>query len=282
MTEPWWSGLLPIDVQLQCLDGVHRVRWDAGGLHALDHDDPDGERALAALGADRSPCIELLDAWVRHTDDLKVLTVASRGASDPVQIEPEGQGPPGVGGLRFGPSGGGLAGRRGPVGGSGWVGFAPLTSNPMIMGPSGTAGDEVISLMGLGGALAQRLVATVIATWVDRLAKADDATARAHPTLTAALYGRVTASVRCWLSNSSIDVELTMIRDTDVPSISRSDDTVRAELPFRWLSDIWVKELSVVLSRFALSSPSSQPDHLELLTISPDFTELRPVTISLS
>ncbi len=280
MTEAWWSGLQPIEVRLECLSGMHRVRWEEGVLHALDHEDPDGERALEALGADRAPCIELLDTWARHADDLKVLTVASRGASDPVQIEPEGQVPPGVAVFRSVPSARPVTRQSGIVGRTGWTAFAPLSANHRMMVGPGESGDEVVSLMALNGVMAQRLAATVIATWADRLTRGDEIASR--PALTAALYGRVASSVRSWLCNSAIELELTMVGAWDTPSMHRSGDTVTAELPFQWLSDIWVRELSVVLARFALSAPNAGSDHLELLTISPDFTELRPVTISVS
>ena len=61
--------------------------------------------------------------------------------------------------------------------------------------------------------------------------------------------------------------------------MSRDGNLVRVCLPFRWLSQIWAKDLPVVLNRFTISTLSSQSDQLRLLTISPDFNELRGVTI---
>lgn len=97
----WWARLPPTELPLDCAGQRHRLRWESGTLHALDHADPDGERTLTALGGDTSRCIQILDAWVRHTDDLTVPLLASRGLRDPLPARaepgPTGRGPSGHG-----------------------------------------------------------------------------------------------------------------------------------------------------------------------------------------
>jgi hypothetical protein len=277
MTDPWWSGLLPVDVQVDCSNESHHLRWEAGALVALDHEDPDGERTLGALGADRAACIEVLDAWARHSDDLGVLTVSSRGQADPVQVDGEGQVP--GGGRSLGRLAAGLPVQTMRSGGFGWTSVAP-GAHPMMPGPSGPF-DEITNLLALSGALSQRLVATVIAVWSERIGTSAQTVESHMPELTAALFGRVASSVRSWLSDSALELVLEMIPPSESPSMSRDSNLVRARLPFFWLSSIWVKDLPVVLSRFSISALSSQRDQLQLMTISPDFSEMRPVTIRL-
>lgn len=281
MTESWWSWLLPVEVPLECGGELHHLRWEDGSLAALDHEDPEGERALGALGAERPACIEILDAWARHADDLGVLTLSSRGMADPVQVEVEDQ-MPGRGMNRIRPARGVTSATPAAArGGSGWTAFAPLGAHPMMQGPSPGPFEGITKLMALGGAMSQRLVATVIAAWSDRVAAGDEAVEGHVPTLTAALYGRVTSSVRSWLSDAALEVELEMIPASESPSINLEGQLATVRLPFLWLSEIWVRDLSVVLNWFVLRTISSDQGELQLLAISPNFSEVRPITIRL-
>ena len=81
----WWTGLQPAEIVVRCGGRSHRVRWERGRLIACDHGDPDDERALAALAGERCACLELLDAWARHADDLRALSRAPRDISVPVR-----------------------------------------------------------------------------------------------------------------------------------------------------------------------------------------------------
>ena len=70
------------DAHGRAASGEHQLRWAEGRLIAMDHPDVDRERALVALGGAGVPCLDLLDAWNAHTDDLDLLVLASRGPSD--------------------------------------------------------------------------------------------------------------------------------------------------------------------------------------------------------
>ncbi|MGH9918956.1 MAG: hypothetical protein ACRD6W_08835, partial [Nitrososphaerales archaeon] len=107
-TGAWWEAHPAVELTVDCSDEQHQVRWESGMLHIPSHADPGGERALKALGGEPCACVDLLDKWERHTSDLRVLTLASRGAGDVIQ-------PP-------------YAHMRGTVSTSsgGWTGFAPM------------------------------------------------------------------------------------------------------------------------------------------------------------
>ena len=78
----WWQGLSSAEAVVECDGKPHRLLWEAGALRALEHGDAEGERTLAALGGARCTCLDLLDTWARHSDDLDVLLLASRGPGD--------------------------------------------------------------------------------------------------------------------------------------------------------------------------------------------------------
>jgi len=67
--EPWYRGVPPADVDLEVGEAVtHRIAWRRGRLVLVDHPDPAGELALVALGAERCPCFEVLEAWRSEAD----------------------------------------------------------------------------------------------------------------------------------------------------------------------------------------------------------------------
>ena len=164
----------------------------------------------------------------------------------------------------------------------GWTAFAPLG-----MAPGGTGGppfgpaDDVVSLLTLGGALFHRLVATVLASWAERTGHGGPDVEKARPALQAALYGRVVTSMRTWLSSPGLDIELDMIDGSEPASLVRQEGAIHVRLPFSWLSDIWVKDLSIVLGRFSVGPVISGEGHLRVVTVNPDLNDVRPVTINL-
>jgi hypothetical protein len=86
VNSAWWAAFGPAETSLRCGDSEHRLRWTDGTLRALDHADAEGELVLGALGGDTSPCLDVLMAWGKHSDDLTVLTIGPRSASDPLTI----------------------------------------------------------------------------------------------------------------------------------------------------------------------------------------------------
>lgn len=60
----------------------HRLRWEAGELELRAHPDPEADETMGALGGERCPCLDLLQAWRASHDDGAILTVGSRHEGD--------------------------------------------------------------------------------------------------------------------------------------------------------------------------------------------------------
>ena len=258
MTE-WWTGLPDAETQVGCGGEMHTLRWHAGDLHAVDHEDVEGERALAALGGERCTCVDVLVAWARHADDLRVLTLSSRGAGDQLAVQVDWSGSK-RGGRRGGFA---ISGRS-----SGWTAYGP--GGPGISGWE-DAEDELVPLLGLGGGLADRLVASVAAAWA-RTDRPDEEVTAARARLTAALYGRVVPAMRAWLGEPNLDVDFEMTDQDGQWSVRRLDDgRIRAELPFAWLSEVWCRGVGSIGGRLCMSvTIEDGGEGWRLATLAPD------------
>ena len=106
---PWWALLPPAQAEVSCGEQTHRLLWAEGRLTATDHPDAEGELVLAALGGDRSECVDLVGWWAARRDDLEVLAVGPRSAADELTVTPQS-----VAGYSQG----------------GWLAYAPLTASP--------------------------------------------------------------------------------------------------------------------------------------------------------
>lgn len=276
--NPWWVGLPSGAATVDCAEHSHRLRWDAGKLRALDHDDIESERTLAALGGQRCACVDVLDAWQRHADDLRVLVLASRGPADPLraQRDPPAARRPGPHSVR--------AGIRPARTSMTWSSYAPFYAG-FAGGRATSAGvapdDELVTLLGLGGALPDRLFATVTAGWAQQLERGGDAVVAARAALHAALYGRVAAAVRTWLGQSDAEVEVRMLGESEAPSLTEAGGAVHAAVPFGWLVGVWAKGLANVGGRFCLAATSPDGRHWKLSTVAPDLGPPLPVKLEL-
>ena len=65
--DPWFNCLPGCETQVPCGRSTHAFRWEAGSLRLPEHPDAEGELVLAALGGEKARCIELAQAWGRHT-----------------------------------------------------------------------------------------------------------------------------------------------------------------------------------------------------------------------
>jgi len=290
----WWSGLPPAQAGVTCGGHTHRLRWDEGELHALDHDDLEAERALAALGGERCTCVDVLDAWARHDDDPRVLVLASRGPSDPLAAQADwtaqlgGQTaamPTGVPRSRIAPRALlRLPARRRAIAARAGPGFGSVSNRPVGSGGLSLrtqAESDLVALLGLGGGVQDRLVATVAAAWAKRFEQPDSALALARPALHASMHGRLGAAVRSWLGRSDLEVELELVSSRHQPTLTDRDGAVRAELPFTWLSDVWSRGLSIVWGRFCLAATTEDGRAWKLMTVGPDLGPPAPMRIEL-
>lgn len=222
-TKPWWENHSPAEMSVDCSGQKHLVRWQDGSLVLLDHNDPEGERTLAALGGDECECVEILGSWERHRDDLRLLVLASRAPSDPI-IHIDELGSAGISSPFFmGGSSPMRSTRTRFSSASGWVGHSPLArARGGLAHLAGVADpDELVTLLQLGGGLSDRLVATVLAEWTERISSKDERCEAERPSLTVALYGRVTMALRAWLNEPDLAITLDMIDPRDQPDVTR-------------------------------------------------------------
>jgi hypothetical protein len=293
--NPWWLGLLAAQATVACGDDTHRLRWEHGALQALDHDDPEAELALSALGGERCACADVLDAWARHDSDPRVLVLASRGPSDPLAAHADWTAQLGASQRAVTPTMAPrsriaprsllrLPSRRRAMAASGASARASVGSRPVAAGQFALrtpAESELVALLGLGGGLQDRLVATVAAEWAQRFEGPESALEGARPQLYASMQGRLVAALRTWLGRTDLEVELEMIDGRSPPALSERRGAVRAELPFGWLADVWSRGLSIVWGRFCLAATTEDGRAWTLTTVGPDFDELAPVRVEL-
>jgi hypothetical protein len=235
----WWASIPPAEVTVPCGGDTHTVRWEAGELIAVDHSDPEGDVTLAGESV---PCLELLRTWSRRADDPHVLTLASRGPTDPLDID--------IDGLRFD-----------------------------YGAPRHQTEEQTLQLLAAGGRLPDRLQATTAAIWTRRLRTGHAQLETARPQLEAALYGRVLRTLRAWLGEPQLTVELTMIGPEEQRRIVHTADGVEVSLPFSWLSDVWMRGLAVTFGRLCIAADTTDGSTWILDTLGPGLADLRQFTI---
>ena len=238
----WWVGIPAAEATVSCGGDTHTVRWEAGELMAIDHGDPEQEAALAGQPI---PCIELLRTWSRRHDDPHVLTLASRGPTDPLNIDFDQ--------LRF-----------------------------EYRGPRRQTEEQTLRLLAAGGQLPDRLQATTAAIWTRRLQTGHAALAAARPQLEAALYGRVLRTLRAWLGEPELTIELAMIGPGEERKIVRTADGVDVALPFSWLTDVWMRGVAVTFGRLCIAAETSDGSSWTLQTLGPDLADLAQLTIAIA
>jgi hypothetical protein len=290
---------------LECQGESHTIRWEAGDLVAMDHEDPEGERALAALGGTGMVCIDVLNAWQRHRRDPRLLSVCTRGPGDPVQPWPSGQGQVGQG-VPFGAvttlmrgratgnaflraRGGRMAqGGLSTFSGGGAI-SAAVAARPGRPGiPAGRAdeGGRLASLdllVGLGSQVPVRLVATVTAHLLAELASGAEGSASVVPALQASLFGRAHNALVNWLEGSAMVATVEVAEPGAPAAIERAPvgGEVRALLPLSWVAEVWGRGLTVVAGRLVLSVLEATPERTVMETLGPDWGPPRAVAIEL-
>ena len=229
MTAPWWAAFGPAQAEMSCGGGTHTLRWADGTLVAADHPDAEGELVLAALGGDSTPCVDMVRAWGRHSDDLSVLAIGPRSAADQVTIATEmldelpAAGSASLVALkqRIRSSSGSSAGFAGPrsapmmrpkaSAARHMVARRAAVSRLLHMQHLQSSADtddpaDLLRLLALGEALQRRLSGAVAHAWSadgEHAGRID----RVKPALTAALTGRLAPAVAQWLDVDADNVE---------------------------------------------------------------------------
>lgn len=253
-------ALSPTSYPVECAGTRHHLVWQDGRLAAFDHPDPDRERALTAMGGETYRCLQLLDVWEQHADDLDVLLLAPRGPQDRLASS--------VDHTSHGPRRGGAS--------FGWYAYSPLTSASAVPSRRPVGMRDVLRL---GGRLPDRLAAQVISAWSARLDAGDAAVEAARPRLHAALYGRFTAAVRNWLGDPSLRIDLTMTPPGSATAIERGNEKLQVQLPFAWLVEIWLPGFAVVADRLCVSARQPQPRRFELESLDRALTRRSTLTL---
>jgi hypothetical protein len=272
-----------------CGQGRHCVRWEAGELRLASHADPEAELVLAALGGDKAHCIEIAEAWRRHTADLTVLGIGPRSPADEVTVSWDDV------------DAAGQAARGGSVSVLGY-GVGPLASPPRTAmaraairhqqhqqeaGEASQRRLDILSLLALGTGFQIRLAGQVVAAYADRLDEPDEPGQTIRSVLTAALAGRLAPVAEQWLGIDPDQVEVSLHRGPGWGSVelTRRGERrrLRVSLPAWWLARVWAcglaltgRHLVVAVERagwpdahvLALRAPGAEPVSLSAHAVS--------------
>jgi hypothetical protein len=254
MTEapngPWFTSLPPCETLVPCGQGRHSVRWEAGELRLASHADPGAELVLAALGGEKARCVEIAEAWQRHTADLTVLGIGPRGPADEVTVSWDDVDAAGQA-------------TRGGVSVLGY-GVGPLASPPAAAmaraavrhqqhqqeaGEASQRRLDMLSLLALGTGFQIRLAGQVVAAHADRLDEPDELGRTIRSVLTAALAGRLALVAEQWLGIDPDQVEVSLYRGTGWGSVEltgRGEQwRLLVSLPAWWLAQVWACGLAL-------------------------------------
>jgi hypothetical protein len=292
MTEapngPWFTSLPPCETLVPCGQGRHSVRWEAGELRLASHADPGAELVLAALGGEKARCVEIAEAWQRHTADLTVLGIGPRGPADEVTVSWDDVDAAGQA-------------TRGGVSVLGY-GVGPLASPPAAAmaraavrhqqhqqeaGEASQRRLDMLSLLALGTGFQIRLAGQVVAAHADRLDEPDELGRTIRSVLTAALAGRLALVAEQWLGIDPDQVEVSLYRGTGWGSVELTgrgeQRRLRVSLPAWWLARVWAcglaltgRHLVVAVERagwpdarvLALRAPGAEPVSLSAHAVS--------------
>ena len=277
--EPWFTCLPGCQTEVPCGTGRHSVGWDAGSLLLASHPDAEGELVLAALGGEKARCIEVAEAWARHTDDLSVLAIGPRhpgdeiavGWDDVIAAAQAGQAPGApLGSGRMKPAAMRLASRPGPT-------MARMAARQRQAQEETLAAqrrrNDILSLLALGYGFQVRLIGQVAAAHAGRdggsaghggttplappgraghggatpLARPAE---QARPALVAAIAGRLGPVAEEWLGidPDQVTVSLHSARSWGASELTGygADRRLRISLPAGWLASVWACGLARV------------------------------------
>ena len=246
---PWFTSLPPCETLVPCGQGRHSVRWEAGELRLPSHADPEAELVLAALGGDKARCVEIAEAWQRHTADLTVLGIGPRGQADEMtvswdDVDAAGQAARSVSVLGYG---------AGPLASPPRAAMARAAiryqQHQAETGEASQRRLDILSLLALGTGFQIRLGGQVVAAYADRLDEPDELGRTIRSVLTAALLGRVALVAEQWLGIDPDQVEVSLYRGTGwglVELTGRGEQRrLRVSLPAWWLARVWASGLAL-------------------------------------
>ena len=276
---PWFTSLPPCETLVPCGQGRHAVRWEAGELRLASHPDLEAELVLVALGGEKARCVEIAEAWRRHTADLTVLGLGPRSAADEVAVS-------------WDDVDAAEQAARGGTGGPGRWGWRLASPPRAAMARAAIrhqqyqeeAGDasqrrlDMLSLLALGTGFQVRLIGQVVAAHADRLDEPDEHGYSIRPALKAALAGRVALVAEQWLGIDPDQVEVSLHGHEGWGSVELTgrgeQRRLLVSLPAWWLARVWAcglaltgRHLVVAVERagwpdaqvLALRAPGAEP-----------------------
>jgi hypothetical protein len=264
------------------------IRWETGEFRLASHADPEAELVLAALGGEKARCVEIAEAWRRHTADLTVLGIGPRGPADEVAVSWDD-----VDVAAQVAQGGGVV--------TGY-GARTLASPPRAAmaraairhrqhqqeaGEASQRRLDMLSLLALGTGFQVRLMGHVVAAHADRLDEPDEHGSSIRSALQAALAGRIALVAEQWLGIDPDQVEVSLHRAAGWGSVELTgrgeQRRLRVSLPVWWLARVWAcglaltgRQLVVAVERagwpdaqvLALRAPGAEPVSLSAHAVS--------------
>ena len=288
---PWYTCLPDCEALVPCGAGRHAVRWEAGSLRLTQHPDAEGELVLAALGGEKAGCVELAEAWERHTADLSVLAIGPRHPADEISVSWDDVAAAAQVGQ---PVPGGTPQPRPRRVASRSPGLHAMASArrrqvSAEMEQARQRRNDILSLLALGYGFQVRLIGQVAVAHAARL---DDQAAR--PALVAAIAGRLAPAAEQWLGIDPDQVVVTLHHGPGWGSAELdgrgAERRLRVSLPAEWLAQVWAcgltltsRHLVVAVEQpgwpqarvLALRAPGTEPISLDVHA-SPDASPEAP------
>ena len=278
----WFDCLPSCEAHVPCGQGRHIVRWEAGTLRLPSHADPEAELVLAALGGEKARCVEVAEAWGRHTEDLSVLAIGPRGPADEIAVSWDDV------------DAAAQASAARP--------FRRPQSMPMRLASpavptvaraqawhqqetqhreqAARRRNDMLSLLALGYGFQVRLIGQVAEAHADR---PDEAMETVRPPLVAAIAARLAPLAEEWLGIDPDQVVVSLHRGPGWGSVEMTgrgeQRRLRVSLPAGWLARVWAaglaltgRHLIVAVQRagwpdarvLALRAPGSAPVPLDV------------------
>ena len=281
----WFDCLPSCEAYVPCGQGRHIIRWEAGALRLPSHADPEAELVLGALGGEKAKCVEVAEAWGRHTEDLSVLAIGPRGPADEIAVSwddvdaaaqasaPRPFRPPQSMPMR-------LASPAIPT-----VARAQAWHQQETQDREQAARrrNDMLSLLALGYGFQVRLIGQVAEAHADWPDEAMEKIVRVRPPLVAAIAARLAPLAEEWLGIDPDQVVVSLHRGPGWGSVELTgrgeQRRLRVSLPAGWLARVWAaglaltgRHLVVAVQRagwpdarvLALRAPGSEPVPLDV------------------
>ena len=203
------------------------------------------------MGGDKSGCIELAEAWGRHTADLSVLAIGPRHPADEISVSWDdvaaaaqvGQSLPGG---RPHPRPMRLASRA-----PGMQAMASARSRQVSaeMEQVRQRRNDILSLLALGYGFQVRMIGQVAAAHAARLDDQAEGSEATRPALVAAIAGRLAPAAEQWLGIDPDQVVVTLHHGPGWGSAELTgrgeERRLRVSLPPSWLARVWACGLTL-------------------------------------